>query len=209
MKMKQLLTFTTRDMTLYGMLAALMLVVSFTPLGFGFAFVGVPSNTLLHIFVLIPAFLGNVRGSVILGLVFGVISLLRALLAPNGPFDLLFINPLISVLPRLLFGIAAGAIGWGVHKIAWPNAKVRAIGVGIFAFISTLIHTILVIGALYLFYAVLPIDGVTQEIYDVFNAPFLGTLQAVIATNGLVEAGFAAVIVPAVAWSLRKYAAHF
>lgn len=207
--MKNWFSFTTRDITLYGMLTALMLVLSFTPLGFGFAFAGVPSNTLLHIFVLIPAFLGNARGSVILAFIFGTISLLRALLAPNGPFDLLFINPLISILPRVLFGIVAALIGLAVHKISWPNRQLRTIGIGVFAFISTLIHTIFVISALYLFYAVLPIEGVTQAVYDVFSAPFLGTLQVVIVTNGIIEAGFAAVIVPAVVWSLRKYAKEF
>lgn len=202
-------TMTTRDMTLYGMLAALMLVVSFTPLGFGFAFAGVPSNTLLHIFVLIPAFLGNVRGSVILGLIFGIISLFRALLAPNSPFDLLFINPLISILPRILFGLVAGLIGYGLTQIKFKNVPLRHGVMAVFAFVSTLIHTILVIGALYLFYAVFPIDGVTSDVTNLFLNPFFGTLQVVIATNGLVEAAFAAVLVPTIAWSLRKYAKQF
>ncbi len=209
MNRTSLFAFTTRDITLYGMLAALMLVVSFTPLGFGFAIAGVPSNTLLHIFVLIPAFLGNLRGSIILGFIFGIISLLRALLAPNTPFDLLFINPLISVLPRLLFGGAAGLLGWGLVKLNIQIPWLRNLVMGLGAFVSTIIHTILVIGALYLFYAVLPLEGVTPDVLAVFDSPFFGTLQFVIATNGFIEAAFAAVLVPTIAWSLRKYAKQF
>jgi hypothetical protein len=34
-------------------------------------------------------------------------SLLRALIALNTPFDNVFINPLVFVLPRVLFGLVA------------------------------------------------------------------------------------------------------
>ena len=76
------------------------------------------SATTMHIPVIIGAVLeGPVVGALI-GLVFGVTSLIRAAVAPNGPIDPLFINPLLSVLPRLFIGPAAWLVWRALRR--WP-----------------------------------------------------------------------------------------
>ncbi len=59
--------------------------------------------TLLFIPVLVGSTLFGKRGALILGLVFGLSSFAVAIFRPASPFDLAFRNPLVSVLPRVLF----------------------------------------------------------------------------------------------------------
>ncbi|MFV0425329.1 MAG: ECF transporter S component [Bacilli bacterium] len=59
--------------------------------------------TLLFIPVLVGTTLYGRKGGLILGLVFGLSSLAVAFMRPATPFDLTFRNPLISVLPRVIF----------------------------------------------------------------------------------------------------------
>lgn len=61
--------------------------------------------TLLFVPVLVGSALYGKKGALILGLCFGLSSLAVAWLRPSTPFDLVFRNPLISVLPRVLFTI--------------------------------------------------------------------------------------------------------
>lgn len=59
--------------------------------------------TLLFIPVIIGATLFDRKGGVILGLVFGLSSLFVAYTRPATPFDITFQNPVVSVLPRVIF----------------------------------------------------------------------------------------------------------
>lgn len=59
--------------------------------------------TLLFVPVLVGTTLYGKKGGLILGLVFGLSSLAVAIFRPATPFDLTFRNPLVSVLPRVLF----------------------------------------------------------------------------------------------------------
>ncbi len=59
--------------------------------------------TLLFVPVLIGTTIYGKKGGLILGLTFGLSSFFVALLRPTTPFDLTFRNPLVSVLPRVVF----------------------------------------------------------------------------------------------------------
>ena len=75
-----------------------------------------------------------------------VMSLLRALIAINTPFDNVFINPLVFVLPRVLFGLVAGLIAEYLPKL---NQKLNnPIFIGVGSAVSTFIHTGLVLLAI-------------------------------------------------------------
>lgn len=59
--------------------------------------------TLLFVPVLVGSTLYGKKGALILGLVFGLSSMAVAFFRPASPFDLTFRNPLVSVLPRVIF----------------------------------------------------------------------------------------------------------
>ena len=108
------------EMTIYAMFIAILAILSFTPLGY-FSIGGV-SVTLVHLIVLIAAFVLGIKGGLIVGLVFGIFSMLRAWVAPNALADYIFRNPLVSVLPRLAFGAIAGGFAELLRHVKAKNA---------------------------------------------------------------------------------------
>ena len=129
---------------------ALIILMTFVPyLGYISVFGGVITFTLLHLPVLLGASLMGWKRGLFYGLAFGFFNWIRALTAATSPFDMLFMNPLISILPRALFGLAAG---WLFELLSFfkKEGSRRTASIVISAF-STMLHTALVFGAIYLF----------------------------------------------------------
>lgn len=127
-----------------------------------------------------------------IGLIFGLFSMLQAAIAPTGPLDPLFTNPLLAVLPRLFIGPAAWAV-WSLLK-KWPVVGLIAAGIA-----GSLTNTILVLGALGLFFGRTPL--VTQVLGDnLWKA--LGSIALV---SGLPEAGVSALITLLVVAAYRQF----
>ncbi len=93
---------STRQLTVVGMLGAISAVLGFTPLGF--ITVGAISVTTMHIPVIVGAILEGPMIGMMVGLLFGIVSMVRAFLVPL-PTSFIFWNPLISILPRMLIGL--------------------------------------------------------------------------------------------------------
>ena len=130
-----------------GAFSALSIILSFTPLGYiqlGSAI----QITLMHIPVILATLLAGLISGLATGFVFGVSSLVKNLMlgAAASPF---FMNPLVSVLPRLLFPVAV----WGIFTLLnfIPHMP-KIISVAFSAALGTFIHTVLVMGAIFIFY---------------------------------------------------------
>ncbi len=105
-----------QELTLASVFAAIILVMIFVPqLGF-ITLTPFVSVTIVHIPVLIGVFLLPKRYGILLGLLFGIGSWIRSF-TPMGPLDTAFQYPWISVLPRLLFAIAAIYIYQGLKAL--------------------------------------------------------------------------------------------
>jgi len=101
----------TRKIVVTGVLGAIAILLGLTHWGFIPWFGGV-SLTIMHVPVIIGAILeGPVVGAGI-GLIFGLFSMLQAAIAPSGPTDVWFTNPVLSVLPRLFIG----PVAWLVYS---------------------------------------------------------------------------------------------
>jgi len=120
----------TYDMVITAIFSAIILLMSLIPqLGYITLMPGV-SVTLVHIPVLIGVMLLGFKGSIILGFFFGLGSLFAALMYARTPFDMAFIYPWISVLPRMLFALAA-------HYIAVSFVKITKLKYGKIALMIT------------------------------------------------------------------------
>ena len=244
-----------RDFVFTGFLSAIIILMTAVPqVGF-ITLTPLVAVTLLHIPVLVGVFLLPKRLSLILGLVFGVSSWIRSF-APTGPLDFAFQNPLVSVLPRVLFALAAayvfdglkwlnqkikygdlvtfilvviitlfglyyGAVainqftGWSLSWLVPVAFIIEVIFLGLyFAFINgkqkanvflpssfilgTVIHTLLVLIMLTL---------VSSELVQSFfpDKTLIGIILTVAATNGLIEAVFAALIGTPILVALNAY----
>lgn len=134
-----------KDITTNALLIALIVVMAIVPqLGFISLF-GV-ALTLIHIPVLIGALLFAKYGWVY-GLTFGLTSLFVALTRPITPIDLLFQNPLVSVLPRVAFGALIPVLYRLTKRFDIPNN----IQLGVTAAIMTLFHGVFVLSMIAVF----------------------------------------------------------
>ncbi len=91
-----------RKIVIIGVLGAISIVLGMTPIGF--IPIGPTRATIMHIPVIIGAIMeGPIVGGFI-GLIFGLFSIYQALTNPT-PVSFVFLNPLVSVIPRILIGI--------------------------------------------------------------------------------------------------------
>ncbi len=182
------------EMTTIAMFAAIIMIQTFVPF-LGFITFGVISFTVIHITVLIGAIFGGRNVSIALGFTFGLGSLLRALIAPETPLDIFFVNPLVSVLPRVLFGVVI----WYLYGFFKKIFKFNLISIALTFAFSTLIHTVLTLTAFYLF-------AYNSDIYNqVFGEMnVIGLILLVLGSNGLLEIGIALFVASPIAWSIQK-----
>jgi uncharacterized membrane protein len=90
---------------LTSFICGIVLLLSLVP-NIGYLLIpGGISVTIIHIPVLIGIILLPFTYSLIVGLFFGLSSLIASLLYASSVFDIAFQNPLVSVLPRILFAL--------------------------------------------------------------------------------------------------------
>ena len=100
----------------------------------------------MHIPVIIGAIVGKCPlVGVILGAIFGLTSLIRALTTPTLT-NFVLLNPLVSILPRVLIGI----IAYFSFKLVLKLSKNEVVSGWISAVLASLINTIGVLGMIYI-----------------------------------------------------------
>lgn len=97
-------SFNIRKMTIVGVLGAISAVLGMTPIGF--IPVGPTNATIMHIPVIIGAIVEGPIVGMLVGLIFGIFSLIRAITVPTV-ISPVFYNPLVSILPRVLIGLVS------------------------------------------------------------------------------------------------------
>ena len=141
--------FKPKELTLMGLLTAVLLVMSFTPIGF--LTIGPLAITLNMIPVAIGAIALGPKGGAILGAVFGITSFLQCVgIGGTSPMGVILfeINPLLAFiqrfLPRLIMGILTAYIYKLVKKAF--GAVVACYASGFFAaFLNTLLFMSLLV----------------------------------------------------------------
>lgn len=158
------------------------------------------SLTLMHLPVLLGAYLYGWKKGLLLGTAFGLTSWIVALVRASGALDVLFIYPWISVLPRMAFGLASGLLFQLLKKT--PKIERNGWLVGTLSFLLTCFHTVTVFLDLYLFYPGL-IGGFFTSTDLVVSG--LGLTFAVAVALGMIgEATLAAIVVPLSGKAIRK-----
>ena len=138
-----------RKIAITGAFSALIILMGIPGLHLGYIQINpTVSLTIMHIPVVLSAALAGLPGAIVTSLVFGLTSLINAAANPGGVLDPLFKYPQCSVLPRLIFGFAA----YGFFAMLGLIPRVpKAINAAVSAFLSSLLHTVAVIGSLYVF----------------------------------------------------------
>jgi uncharacterized membrane protein len=182
---------TVHKIAAAGVLSAIVIVLGLTRLGFITLPLG--SVTIMHVPVILGAILEGPAVGLITGFLFGLFSLIQAAISAATPLDTAFVNPLISVVPRLFIGpgawllyvLVSGNSG-KTGKTSGPPVRETA-GIATAAIGGTLINTVLVLSALG-FFKLLPWE----------------VIGAIALTNAPLEAGVAAAITLAIALSWKR-----
>ena len=97
-------------LSIRGILIALIFLQSMVPF-LGYIPLFVTSITIIHITVIVAAVVLGTKDGMLIGTIWGVMTMFRAWTMPTTPMDtLIFTNPIIAVLPRILVGLVAGVV---------------------------------------------------------------------------------------------------
>ena len=182
-----------RKMTVIGVLSAISIMMSMIPF-IGYIPIGPMKATIMHVPVIIGAIIEGPLVGAIIGLIFGLTSLWNAITQPVL-LSPLFINPLVSVLPRILIGVIAYYVYQGVYKL---TKKVYASGF-VAGLVGSLANTAGVLGMIYILYSDKYLALLGQQ-----GASAGKLLFGVVVTSGIPEALVAALIVSAVSVALIR-----
>lgn len=166
-------------MTLLAMFIAIIAVMAFVPY-LGFITIGAISATIIPIPVLIGGVLLGRKGGIILGLTFGVVSLIRGAMSVN--FDYLFIFPWVSVLPRFIFGLLI----YDTYQIIKKIFRIQILSLVIAFFLLSMIHSLLVLPMLVTTFPIVLGSPSLQGIVGGDNVTFIQSIDSFRAVMGLI-----------------------
>ncbi len=170
------------EITTAGVFGAIILFLSLVPAPWGltWGFFRVAEGveiTIIHIPVIIGGIFGGKRVAITLGFIFGLGSLLAAAIY-GGLFAVFFLNPLVSILPRILFGYFIYLFYVQLNKLV----KIPMLSMALSFGLSTLAHSLMVLTMLYLFSFNSAVFG------DVFgNANIITFFGIILGLNAVLE----------------------
>lgn len=199
---------SVRKLTQYGVLVAFILILGLTPVGY-IKLSPAASITLVHLPVIIGVYFLGLQGGVVLGLFFGLTSLISCFLNPDGiaaivlgtntGFGLYNIVLILCILflPRVLVGVFSALV---YRALARPERS-NVLAMAVAGVVGSLTNTVFLLGGLYL----LAFEQ-TAATFGVAGSALLATFLSIISVNGLLEAVAAGIICPAVGKALQATA---
>lgn len=196
----------TFNLTLIAIFTAIIFLQAFVPnLGYIVIVPTLPAITTIVLTVSIGgSLLGPCQGA-ILGLIWGMISLYMAYTRATDPITLLlFQNPVIAVVPRVLVGVLSGLVAQALKK-----GKYQKLGLSLSGVVGALTNTLFVILLSSLFYLGNP-DKLTTQLGNINQGnPLIVILLIALGLNGVLEALAGAVVTPIIVAPLRRVLGHF
>ncbi|MFB0918300.1 MAG: ECF transporter S component [Clostridiaceae bacterium] len=169
----------TRKLVYNAMIMAIIIIMSVVPF-LGFIQIPPVAVTLVHIPVIIGGILFGLKSSLLFATTFGLSSLFVAM-TRGAATDVLFINPMVSVVPRIIFGFAIVLI----YNLVKNTNMSEQVKIGITAFLSSFIHSLIVIAALFISMGITDPSGIGSETLKGILATLFTvnvTLEAIVAT---------------------------
>ena len=197
----------TYRLVILAMFVCIELVLMLTPLGY--IPIGPIRATTMHIPVILAGLLLGKKEGALIGFVFGLTSIVVNTLTPTvvsfvfTPFYSIGgisgngLSLVIALVPRILLGYVSG---WLNEKI---NVEEKITKTGGIAMVTTLMHTLLVLGGIYVFFG--KSYALAREISYQTLASVIGTI---ILTNGIMEAILASTASMAITQAVKHVRRH-
>ncbi|MCD2255132.1 ECF transporter S component [Lactobacillus sp. CC-MHH1034] len=187
------------EVSILALLSALLVVQVYIPL----VIPGGVAITTMHITVALGAIILGTRDGAILGLVWGSLSLFRAYTSPDGPLSILmFTNPVIAIVPRVMVGVVAGLL----FSYFYKHTKIKhSLSLGMTGLFSALTNTTLVVLFTTLFF-----QNRSGAIFSAVHAGGQNTnllmfLITLVGINALIEVIVGLLLVPAIGTPLLRF----
>lgn len=180
----------TSQLTTIGMLSAICVVLGLT--GYGFIPLPGAKATIMHVPVIIGSIIGGPAVGMTIGLIFGLFSIMQNITTPNI-LSFAFINPLVSVLPRVLIGFTS----YYVYNLTF--IKKDSLRIGLATVVGSLTNTFGVLTMIYILYAAK--FAVSKGIDPSIAAK---TIYGIAIVNGVPEAIIATIITIPVILAIKK-----
>ncbi|GAK48424.1 putative membrane protein [Secundilactobacillus oryzae JCM 18671] len=183
------------EISILALFIAIVVVQNVVPI-LGYIPIGPLTLVTIHITVSIAAITLGTRDGAIVGGVWGLITWVRAFTWPTSPMAVyVMVNPVISVLPRILVGVIAGLLFQALYKRIHTTVALSLAGIA-----GALINTIFVLGFIYIFYQFggIPLNKLHID-------ALMPYLIGVVGTNGIPEAILAGILVPLIATPLLRF----
>ena len=179
---------TVSKIAISAIIIAVMAILNFVPnVGYIRIIPGAFEITTIHIFVIIFAWVFGWKAGLLAGISFGIFNFANAFIIGNPAFQ----HPIVSMVPRFLFGFITG-IGFELLGLI-KKPRLRFVLNIAFCGVATVIHTMLVLTFLYVaFYS--------SEIFSTY----MKMMFASMAINFPVEIAAAIVICPPVVVALDR-----
>ncbi len=188
--------------SILGILGAMIIMQAYIPMiGYIRIFPAWPAISTIHLTVILGGVLLGVRGGAGLGALWGCISLIKAYTDATDPVTiLLFRNPLIAILPRIMVGVVAALIFNHIAKTHQRDV-VATIKMACAGVVGALTNTSLVIALTWVFFA-----HNANAVVAGADASNLGWLLiAALAINAVAEALMAGILVPLLGQVLMRF----
>lgn len=185
----------TNRLAKLGIITAILLIQNFVPL---LGNIPIPplNPTIIHVTVIVATIVMGTKDGMIAGLIWGIIRFARALAMPATPLDpLIWVNPLISILPRVLIGLTTGLLFTVLNK----RFKSSKISIAISAFVGSMTNTIFVMFFIYLFF-----NANIGRLMNIDMSNIAYGLMIIIVTSGIPEAIVASILTPLIVKPLQK-----
>jgi len=191
----------TKYMAFSGLLAAIIFILAFTPLGF----IPLPivNATTIHIPVILGALLMGPKYGAFLGFIFGLASLLRNTFLPTAasfvfsPFYPLpgtesgnWLSLIVVFVPRIMVGIVPWFFYQGMKKVL-PK-RLDTLNWGLSGVVGSMTNTLLVLHLIYLLFREPYAAVIDQPVYAVYSF-----IMGIILANGVPEAIVAGILIAA------------
>lgn len=189
---------TPQRLVWLSLFIAIIIVQSIVPF-WGYITVGVVSITLIQLTVAISAILLGSRAGVLTGFAWGLLSFIRSWTSPASPLAvLMFHNPFIAILPRMLVGLFAEIVYNMIRK-----RKGQVLAASLAGLTASVTNTILVLGLSAIFFI-----GFHATMGSISGGQWLWILVGIGTNNGIFEGIFSFIVTPIIVTPLLR-SSHF
>lgn len=187
-------TFSLQKKVATAMMITLTIILATTPLGT----IRLPlvSVTIAHAPVLITTILLGLYPGLWVALSFGLLSLFLAITTPTSLMSPFFMNPLVSIFPRILIPVTAYFAYKISCKIFTSKKKKEIISIGISVIVGNLTNTFGVYLMIYLIYA--------QEILEKTGKSAISLILVAMSTSTAIKCLFLVLVLVPLIKILQK-----